>query len=138
MADNKGFGKEYKPDDFSKPAKEVGGDSKVFLYVGIAVIALVAILGSLYFFGGFGKSSTDMVGATINAYCVDSDGGYNRYTKGVTAGTYYLDYGEDEFVDRCAGEENKLTEYYCKNDLVVFTTEPCPEGMLCTDGSCTN
>jgi hypothetical protein len=130
----KSFGKEYNPNDFKQPEKEAGNDSKAGTYIGVAAVLIILIVGGAWWYMG---STKDQVGAAvINAYCVDSDGGYNRGTKGLTAGTYYLDYGEDEFVDKCAGDENKLTEYYCKNDLVVFTTEPCPEGQLCSDGVC--
>jgi hypothetical protein len=135
MVDKKGFGKEYNPDDFSKPATEAEG-SKKHLWIGAAVIALLVVGAGIFFFGG-GDSGVSVTGATISAYCVDSDGGYNRFTQGITAGTYYLDYDESEFTDKCAGDENKLTEYYCKNDLIVYTTEPCPEGMLCSNGICT-
>jgi len=131
----KGIGKEYNSSDFSKPPKEVGG-SKLFLYVGVGVLALVIIVGGLFLLNNVRQSKAFIGAAVINAYCVDSDGGYNRYTRGVTAGTSAVDYGESEWVDKCAGEENKLTEYYCKNKMVAFTTEPCPEAMLCQEGIC--
>jgi hypothetical protein len=136
--DNKGIGKEYNPDDFSKPVQEAGG-SKKHTAIGVAVILVVALAGAGVFLinGNSGGDSNGITAATIVAYCADSDGGYNRFTKGVAVGTSALDYSEGEWKDKCAGEGNKLTEYYCKNDLVVFTTEPCPEGMVCTDGICT-
>lgn len=140
MAGEKRFGKEYKAEDFAQPAKEVGSDSRTFLYVGLAVLALAAIVGGVFLFGAAGKflGADGLTGATtIQAYCVDSDGGYNRFTKGLAAGIYYLNYEEGEYVDSCAsGEENKLTEYYCKNDLIVFSTEPCPQGLVCSEGIC--
>ncbi|MEK6920542.1 MAG: hypothetical protein AABX82_01560 [Nanoarchaeota archaeon] len=138
--ENKGIGKAYNPSEFSQPAVEAGSSgSKVFLYVGISVVVVAVIVAGLFFAGGFGKSgASDLTGATvITAYCSDTDGGYNRFTKGVADGTYYLNYKSGQFMDECAaGEENKLTEYYCKNDIVVYATEPCPDGMVCQDGIC--
>jgi hypothetical protein len=137
MAEQKGVGKEYNPDDFSKPAQEAGDGSRAHKWVGLAVVVLLVAGGGFFLFGmEDGATSNGITGATIVAYCVDSDGGYNRFTRGITVGTYYLNYGEGEYTDSCAGDENKLTEYYCKNDLVVYTTEPCPEGMVCQDGIC--
>lgn len=140
MGNEKGIGKEYDPSEFSQKATEAssGGGSKVFLYVGISVVVLALIVGGLFLIKGFGKGSTsDLRGSAITAYCSDTDGGYNRFTKGVAEGTYYLDYQTGNFMDECAsGEENKLTEYYCKNDLVVYATEPCPDGLTCQDGIC--
>lgn len=138
--EDKGVGKAYNPSEFSQPAVEAGSSgSKMFLYVGISVVVVAVIVAGLFFAGGFGKgNSSDLTGATvITAYCADTDGGYNRFTKGVSEGTYYLDYKNGQFMDTCAaGEDNKLTEYYCKNDLVVYATEPCPDGMACQDGIC--
>jgi len=141
MTDDKGVGKDYDPTEFSQPAVQAGDSSgsKIFLYVGISVVVIALIVGGLFLGGVFKQgSSQSLTGATvITAYCTDSDGGYNRFTKGVAEGTYYLDYQDGTFMDECAsGEENKLTEYYCKNDLVVYVTEPCPDGMTCTDGIC--
>lgn len=139
MAESKGVGKEYNASEFSQPATEVGGSSKVYLYVGISVVVLAVIVGALFFLGGFNSIGTDsgLTGSTITAYCSDTDGGYNRFTKGVAQGIYYLDYSSGEFMDHCEDtDENKLTEYYCKNDLVVYTTEPCPDGLACADGIC--
>ncbi len=138
--EDKGIGKAYNPSEFSQPAVEAGSSgSKVFLYVGISVAVVAVIVAGLFLVGGFSKGgSSDLTGATvITAYCSDTDGGYNRFTKGVSEGTYYLDYQSGQFMDACAaGEDNKLTEYYCKNDLVVYATEPCPDGMACQDGIC--
>ncbi len=140
MADErKGVGKEYNASEFSQPATEVGaGSSKIYLYVGISVVVLAAIIGGLFLLGGAGKGTdSGLTGSTITAYCSDTDGGYNRFTKGVTQGTYYLDYSSGDFMDYCQeADENKLTEYYCKNDLVVYTTEPCPDDLTCKDGIC--
>lgn len=140
MAGEKRFGKEYKAGDFDKPTTEIKGGSRTFLYVGLAVFVLAAVAGGVFLLDASGKlrSGDGLTGATtIQAYCVDSDGGYNRFTKGIAAGIYYLNYEDGEFVDSCAsGEDNKLTEYYCKNDLVVYSTEPCPQGLLCQDGVC--
>ncbi len=138
---DKGIGKAYNPAEFSQPAAEApsGGSSKIFLYAGIGVGVLAVIVVGLFFIGGFGSSAeSNVTGATvITAHCSDTDGGYNRFTKGVAEGTYYLDYSEGTFMDSCATEEgNKLTEYYCKGDLVVYATEPCAEGMSCQDGVC--
>ncbi len=137
----KRIGKEYKAEDFAQPAKELKSNSRTFLYVGLAVFVLAAVVGGVFLLGLSEKfrGVDGLTGATtIHAYCVDSDGGYNRFTKGVVAGIYYLNYEEGEYVDTCAsGEENKLTEYYCKNDLIVFSTEPCPQGMLCQNDICT-
>ncbi len=134
------FGKEYKARDFEQPAKEVGGNSRTFLYLCLAVFVLAVIVGGAFLLETSGKLqwSKSLTGATtIQAYCVDSDGGYNRFTKGIAAGIYYLDYKQGEYVDACSsGEDNKLTEYYCKNDLIVFSTEPCPQGLLCQEGIC--
>src|SRR3989338_3371428 len=142
MADsNKGVGKAYNPAEFSQPAAEAasGGSSKIFLYAGIGVGVLAVIFVGLFFLGGFGSTGeSNVTGATvITARCSDTDGGYNRFTKGVAEGTYYLDYSEGTYMDECSSsEENKLTEYYCKGDLVVYATEPCAEGMVCQDGVC--
>lgn len=139
MGSEKGIGKEYDPSEFSQPAAEAGsgGGSKVFLYVGISVVVLAVIVGGLFFLKGWGKESSELTGSTVTAFCSDTDGGYNRFTKGVAEGTYYLDYKTGQFMDECApNEENKLTEYYCKNDLVVYATEPCPDGLTCLDGIC--
>lgn len=138
-SDNKGIGKEYKSSDFSQPPSEAIGSSKIFLYVGISIAVVALIIGGLFFIKGFGKiGGEELTGSTVVAYCSDSDGGYNRFTKGVAEGTYYLDYKAGQYMDECATtEENKLTEYYCKNDLVVYATEPCPDGMSCQDGICT-
>ena len=141
MADsNKGIGKAYNPAEFSQPAAEAsGGSSKIFLYAGIGVGVLAVIVVGLFFLGGFGSTGeNNATGATvITARCSDTDGGYNRFTKGVAEGTYYLNYNEGTYMDECTfGEENKLTEYYCKGDLVVYATEPCAEGMVCQDGVC--
>ncbi len=140
MTDEKGVAKDYDPAEFSQPAVQPGGSSsKIFLYVGISVVVIALIIGGLFLGGVFKKGTTDsLTGATVvTAYCTDTDGGYNRFTKGVAEGTYYLNYQTGSFMDECAsGEENKLTEYYCKNDLVVYATEPCPEGMTCTGGIC--
>ncbi len=139
MADGKGVGKDYNPSDFSQKPAESGEDSsKVYMYVGLSVVLLAVVIGGIFFFSGFGKSSgIDLTGSTVVAFCSDTDGGYNRFTKGVASGTYYLDYHSGEFMDACeANDENKLTEYYCKNDLVVYATEPCPEGLTCTNGIC--
>jgi hypothetical protein len=140
MTDEKGVGKDYNPAEFSQPAVQASsGSSKIFLYVGISVVVVGLIVAGLFFGGVFkGTSSETLTGATVvTAYCTDTDGGYNRFTKGVAEGTYYLDYSEGTFMDECAsGEENKLTEYYCKNDLVVYATEPCPQGMTCVEGIC--
>ena len=138
---DKGIGKAYNPAEFSQPAAEAasGGSSKIFLYAGIGVGVLAVIVVGLFFLGGFGTTGeSNVTGATvITAHCSDTDGGYNRFTKGVAEGTYYLDYSEGKFMDECAsGEDNKLTEYYCKGDLVVYATEPCAEGMTCQDGIC--
>lgn len=137
---NKGIGKAYNPAEFSQPAAEAsGGSSKIFLYAGIGVGVLAIIVVGLFFLGGFGRTGeSNVTGATvITAQCSDTDGGYNRFTKGVAEGTYYLDYSDGTFMDSCATEEgNKLTEYYCKGDLVVYATEPCAEGMTCQDGVC--
>jgi hypothetical protein len=131
-----GIGKEYKAEDFKQEAKEVGGKSHKGIFIGLFVVFTLAVAGA-WFFMGSDAIGEDRVGAAlVNAYCVDSDDGYNRFSIGVTAGISSVDYSEGEWVDKCAGDENKLTEYYCKNDLVVFTTEPCPEGMLCADGIC--
>ncbi len=139
--DDKGIGKAYNPAEFSQPAAEAasGGSSKIFLYAGIGVAVLAVIVVGLFFLGGFTSTEeSNVTGATvITAHCSDTDGGYNRFTKGVAEGTYYLDYSEGKFMDECAsGEQNKLTEYYCKGDLVVYATEPCAEGMSCQDGVC--
>lgn len=136
---NKGIGKEYKSSDFSQPPSEAIGSSKIFLYVGISIAVVALIIGGLFFIKGFGKIGGEgLTGSTVVAYCSDTDGGYNRFTKGVAEGTYYLDYNVGEYMDKCTiSEENKLTEYYCKNDLVVYATEPCPDGMSCQDGICT-
>ncbi len=139
MSDEKGVGKDYDPTEFSQPAVQAGGSSKMFVYVGISIVVIGLIIAGLFFGGIFkGGASESLTGATVvTAYCTDTDGGYNRFTKGVAEGTYYLDYSEGTFMDECAsGEENKLTEYYCKNDLIVYATEPCPEGMSCVDGIC--
>lgn len=139
MGNEKGIGKEYDPSEFSQKATEAssGGSSKVFLYVGISVVVLAVIVGGLFFLKGWGKERSGLTGSTVTAYCSDTDGGYNRFTKGVAEGTYYLDYQTGNFMDECAAsEENKLTEYYCKNDLVVYATEPCPDGLTCQDGIC--
>ena len=140
MTDEKGVGKDYDPTEFSQPAVQAssGGGSKVFLYVGISVVVIALIVGGLFLGGVFKGSTESLTGATVvTAYCTDSDGGYNRFTKGVAEGTYYLNYQVGTFMDECAsGEENKLTEYYCKNDLIVYATEPCPQGMTCVDGIC--
>jgi hypothetical protein len=130
----KSIGKEYNPDDFKEAPKEVGGKSKAGMYFGVAAVLILIVAGGAWYFMG---SHTDTVGAAlIKAYCVDSDSGYDRFSKGITAGISSMDYTEGEWKDKCAGDENKLTEYYCKNDLVVFTTEPCPEEMVCSDGIC--
>lgn len=140
MTDEKGVAKDYDPAEFSQPAaQQSNSGSKIFLYVGISVVIVALIIGGLFLGGAFKKGATEsLTGATVvTAYCTDTDGGYNRFTKGVAEGTYYLDYQTGTFMDECAsGEENKLTEYYCKNDLVVYATEPCPEGMTCTGGIC--
>ncbi len=138
---DKGIGKAYNPAEFSQPAtaSASGGSSKIFLYAGIGVGVLAVIVVGLFFIGGFGSTGeSNVTGATvITTHCSDTDGGYNRFTKGVAEGTYYLDYNEGTYMDECsAGEENKLTEYYCKGDLVVYATEPCAEGMTCQDGVC--
>lgn len=138
---DKGIGKTYNPAEFSQPAAEApsGGSSKIFLYAGIGVGVLAVIVVGLFFIGGFRSTGeSNVTGATvITAHCSDTDGGYNRFIKGVAEGTYYLDYSEGTFMDECAaGEENKLTEYYCKGDLVVYATEPCAEGMTCQGGVC--
>lgn len=139
MADDKGIGKDYNPAEFSKPAVHAGASSKIYWYVGICVVVVALIVGGLFFSGVFkGIPAKSLTGATVvTAYCTDTDGGYNRFTKGVAEGTYYLNYAEGTYMDECAsGEENKLTEYYCKNDLIVYATEPCPQGMTCVDGIC--
>ena len=142
MADeSKGVGKEYNASEFSQPATEAGaGSSKVYLYVGLSIVVLAAIVGGLFFLGGFssgGNTDSGLTGSTITAYCSDTDGGYNRFTKGVANGIYYLDYSTGDFMDHCEDNDaNKLTEYYCKNDLVVYTTEPCPDGLTCESGIC--
>src|SRR3989338_5568191 len=138
---DKGIGKAYNPAEFSQPAAEAasGGSSKIFLYAGIGVGVLAVIVVGLFFLCGFGTTGeSNVTGATvITSHCSDTDGGYNRFTKGVAEGTYYLDYSEGTYMDECAaGEDNKLTEYYCKGDLVVYATEPCAEGMTCQDGIC--
>lgn len=139
MADDKGVGKDYNPAEFSNPAVHAGASSKIYWYVGICVVVVALIVGGLFFSGVFkGMPSKSLTGATVvTAYCTDTDGGYNRFTKGVAEGTYYLNYAEGTYMDECAsGEDNKLTEYYCKNDLIVYATEPCPQGMTCVDGIC--
>lgn len=138
--ESKGVGKKYNASEFSQPATEAGTSSpKVYLYVGISVAVLAVIVGGLFFLGGFEGKTTDseLTGSTITAYCSDTDGGYNRFNKGVAQGIYYLNYSSGNFMDFCEETDaNKLTEYYCKNDLVVYTTEPCPDGLKCADGIC--
>lgn len=140
MGQEKGIGKEYNPADFSQPATatDAGHSNKIYWYVGGAVGVIALLVVGLFLMGGFGMSN-DLAGQStvVTAYCSDTDGGYNRFTKGVADGTYYLDYQAGQFMDECAaGEDNKLTEYYCKNNLVVYATEPCPAGMTCQDGIC--
>ena len=140
MGQEKGIGKEYNPSEFSQPATSADGahSNKIYWYVGGAVGVVALLIVGLFFMGGFGMSK-DLAGQStlVTAYCSDTDGGYNRFTKGVADGTYYLGYEVGQYMDECAaGEDNKLTEYYCKNDLIVYATEPCPAGMTCQDGIC--
>lgn len=140
MGQEKGIGKEYNSSEFSQPARSADGaqSNKIYWYVGGAVGVIALLVIGLFFMGGFGMSK-DLAGQStmVRAYCSDTDGGYNRFTKGVAEGTYYLNYESGQFMDECAaGEANKLTEYYCKNNLVVYATEPCQAGMTCQDGIC--
>lgn len=69
--------------------------------------------------------------------CTDSDNGMDYYVKGTT---YGKDWASDDIVtktDYCitgGDEADMLTEYYCKENQVVYDTYKCPD--VCSEGEC--
>jgi hypothetical protein len=88
--------------------------------------------------GTFGNSV--IVESTIvERQCTDSDGGNNRFVKGVTTGVGHLNVQRNDpfdFEDECWGiEGNLLNEYFCKGGLVYWETHiDCEYG--CLNGAC--
>jgi hypothetical protein len=68
--------------------------------------------------------------------CVDRDEGNKPYVKGTITG---LNYNKEQktLTDSCSG--NSLTEYYCSNNRITYTTVNCTtlgSGYICANGKC--
>ncbi len=88
-------------------------------------------IGELYSFGEDGLLG-GYSNATINVTCVDSDGGWDYYTKGNVSGVNAsgVNYA---YQDSCLSS-SYVTEYYCDGDSFTLTDWYCPNG--CSNGAC--
>jgi len=73
------------------------------------------------------SSCTD--GACVSKQCTDSDGGKSPLTFGTTTKL------PESKSDSCQ-DSSTVKEYYCLNNNIAFSLEPCPSGYGCDAGKC--
>ena len=102
------------------------------LFVVVALVALFIISS----FSGRDELTGKSIGRGGTDSCTDSDGGINLDKGTVTVifrGT------ERAYSDRCSGGGGlRVLENYCDGNRRAFTYEWCPNGMICSDGTCIN
>ncbi len=70
--------------------------------------------------------------------CADTDGGDDKYVKGIVTYSLYEDgqlISQESHVDMCNGSF-AVVEYYCSNNKVKEAMMDCPKGYACDNGVC--